>query len=71
MFQTRLHSSRMRAARAWTVSPSMLCAGGSCMVLGGRGVHGPGGVHDPGGGAWSREGGLSRGVCLPAIMILE
>ena len=34
-------------------------------------MHGPGGVHDPGGGAWSREGGLSRGVCLPAIMILE
>ena len=27
--QTRLHSSRMCTARALTVSPSMLCAGGS------------------------------------------
>ena len=26
--QTRLHSSRMRTARALTISPSMLCAGG-------------------------------------------
>ena len=31
---TRLHSSRMRTARALTVSPSMLCVGGS--ALGGR-----------------------------------
>ena len=28
--ETRLHSSRMRTARALTVSPSMLCAGGVC-----------------------------------------
>ena len=31
---TRLHSSRMPTARALTVSPSMLCAGG-CLVRGG------------------------------------
>ena len=31
---TRLHSNRMRSARALTVSPSMFCAGG-CMVPGG------------------------------------
>ena len=36
-FKTRLHSSRMRTARALTLSPSMLCAGGlpglgGCMV---------------------------------------
>ena len=37
--QTRLHSSRLRTARALTVSPSMLCGRG--------GVPGPGGV--PGG----------------------
>ena len=35
---TTLHSSRMRTARALTVSPSMLCAGGP----GPRGVPGPG-----------------------------
>ena len=38
-FETRLHSSRMRTARALTVSPSMLCAGG---------VPGPGGGAGPG-----------------------
>ena len=38
--QTRLHSSRMRTARALTVSPSMLCAGGGVCSQGGvsRGV---------------------------------
>ena len=39
-FKTRLHSNRMRTARALTLSPSMLCAGrgawsGGCMVRGG------------------------------------
>ena len=33
--QTRLHSSRMRTARALTVSPSMLCAGGGLLLGGG------------------------------------
>ena len=33
--QTRLHSSRMRTACALTVSPSMLCARGVCLVRGG------------------------------------
>ena len=32
---TRLHSNRMRTGRALTVSPSMFCAGGGCMVPGG------------------------------------
>ena len=41
---TRLHSSRMRAARALTVSPSMLCggegvcSGEGCLLPGRRGV---------------------------------
>ena len=38
LFTKRLHSSRMRTARALTVSPSMLCTGGV-----GGGVPGPGG----------------------------
>ena len=40
IFGTRLHSSRMRTARALTVSPSMLCA---------VGVSAPGDVSSPGG----------------------
>ena len=40
---TRLHSSRMRTARALTVSPSMLCAGGVC-ACSGSGVSGLGRV---------------------------
>ena len=49
--QTRLHSSRMRTARALTVSPSMLCARGGCMVGGWVGAWSRGGwVHGPGGG---------------------
>ena len=41
----RLHSSRMRTARALTVSPSMLCAGGDLFPEGicSRGVPGHGG----------------------------
>ena len=31
---TRLHSRRMHTARALTVSPSMLCAGGECLLWG-------------------------------------
>ena len=33
--RTRLHSSRMRTARAFTASPSMLCTRGVCLLLGG------------------------------------
>ena len=33
--ETRLHCSRMRTARALTVSPSMLCAGGGGLLPGG------------------------------------
>ena len=32
--ETRLHSSRMHTARSLTVSPSMLCSGGACLVPG-------------------------------------
>ena len=75
---TRLHSSRMRTARALTVSPSMLCVrGGVCLVPGGAwyqgDVPGPGGYIVPG-GAWSwgvclvLRGAWSRGGCggIPA-----
>ena len=37
---TRLHSSRMHTARLLTVSPSMHCSGGGCLL---RGLSGPGG----------------------------
>ena len=57
LITTRLHSSRMRTARALTVSPSMLCAGGTWSVGGGCLV--PGGAWS-GGGAWSREGVVSH-----------
>ena len=56
---TRLHSSRMRTARALTVSPIMFCAGGVCLVCGI--VPGPGagclvqGVPGPGGGVVSKH----------------
>ena len=54
--KTRLHSSRMHTARSLTVSPSMLCSGGSCLVL-------VGGVFwVPVGPAWSWGGAcLVRG----------
>ena len=55
---TRLHSSRMRTARALTVSPSMLCTVG---VPCSRGVPGPGGCLVQG-VAWSMEGCLVWGV---------
>ena len=45
----------MRIARALTVSPSMLCAGG-CLVQGGAWSRGWG--PGPEGGAWSRAGGI-------------
>ena len=65
-YQTRLHSSRMRTARALTVSNSMLCAEGVYLVPGGctwsgEGVYlVPGGmdVPDPRGCTWS-------GGCIP------
>ena len=55
MDKTRLHSSRMHTARSLTVSPSMHCAGGVCLVWG---------VPGPEGGAWS-GGAWSRGVPGP------
>ena len=55
-FKTRLHSSRMRTARALTVSPSMLCAGG--------GVSAPGGCLLPGGVC--SQGVSARRVCVSA-----
>ena len=55
---TRLHSSRMRTARALTVSPSMLCAGGG--VSAPRGYLVPGGVSVPRGRV-SVPGGLLPG----------
>ena len=53
----RLNSSRMRTARALTVSLSMLCAGGGSAWSGGPGLGVPGL-----GGAWS---GGARGVPGP------
>ena len=80
-FLTRLHSSRMRTARALTVSPSMLsvfrgvCSGGvGGSAWGGvcswgmcllRGVSAPGGCLLP--GLVSALGGVSApGGCIPA-----
>ena len=67
---TRLHSSRMRTARALTVSPSMLCAGGwGCLLQGGvylggsasRGVcSGGGGCLLPGEGVSAPGGVVSQ-----------
>ena len=76
--ETRLHSSRMRTARSLTVSPSMLCARGGCLLLGGvpapEGGAGAcsGGCLVQGGGAWSGGyacswGGTCSGLCgIPA-----
>ena len=66
--RTRLHSSRMRTARALAVSPSMLCAGGvsapgGCLL----GVSAPGGVSAPSGVSAPRGcllWGVSAGGCL-------
>ena len=58
---TRMHSSRMRTARALTVSPSMFCSGG-------RGVSAHGGVSADG---VSAPGGcLLRGVSAPGGSLL-
>ena len=46
-----MHSSRMRTARALTVSPSMLCAGG-VSAPGGRGLGLLWGCLLGGGGCW-------------------
>ena len=51
--KTRLHSSRMRTARALTVSPSMLSTG-ECLVRGAAWSRGGGWS----GGGWSRGGGM-------------
>ena len=75
--ENKLHSSRMRTARALTVSHSKLggggvsAPGGVCLLWWGLllGVSGPGGmgVSGPGvsalGGVWSRGGVWSQGVC--------
>ena len=69
--QTRLHSSRMRTARALTISPSMLCAGGSTrgvFTLGGcllRGVSTPGGVYSGGVVSAPRVMSAPGGCLLP------
>ena len=55
ILETRLHSSRMRTARALTVSPSMLCWGG-CLL--------PGVVSALGGSA---RGVCSGGVCSGGV----
>ena len=47
IFNTRLHSSRMRTAHSLTISPSMLCLGGGGVWSLGRGSYALG-------GAWSR-----------------
>ena len=61
-----LHSSRMRTARALTVSHSMLAGGGGCLP---RGVSAPGGVCSQGGllpGGVCSWGGVSAwGVSAP------
>ena len=64
LIRTRLHSSRMRTARALTVSTSMLCAGvcvcsrAGCLLWGlylvPGGVSAPRGVSALGGCTWSR-----------------
>ena len=53
--QTRLHSSRMHTARSLTITSSMLCSGGGCLV---PGVPGQRDVWSRGAPAWSREGYL-------------
>ena len=64
--KTRLHSSRMRTARALTISPSMLCAGGGKGRLLQGGCLVRGGASAPGGDVCSRGvhsgGGLLRGM---------
>ena len=59
--KTRLHSSRMRTARALTVSPSMLCAGWG-LVRWVWGVAGLGGCLVR--GVWLVWGGAWSGGCL-------
>ena len=59
----RLHSSRMRTARALTVSPSMLCAGG-CLL---RGVCSQGGGVSALGGSAPERGCLLWGVSTPGV----
>ena len=66
---TRMHSSRMHTACSLTISPSMLCSGGACLVQGGSGsggVPGLGGcLPGPGGGAWSGECLVPAGCLVP------
>ena len=64
---TRLHSSRMRTARALTVSPSMLCGEGGCLLReGGVCFRGVGVCSGGGGGCLLRGEGeyLVLGGCL-------
>ena len=67
---TRLHSSRMRTARALTVSPSMLCAGGCTWSGGSAWSQGrvylvPGGMYLVPGGVPGPGRSLLRGCLLP------
>ena len=75
---TRMHSNRMRTARALTVSPSMLCTRGvSARGVSARGVSAPRRVSARGGvcygGGWSALGGVcswgvSAGGSAPCLL---
>ena len=61
VLKTILHSSRMRTTRSLTVSPSMLCSRGGCLVRGGAwswGVPGPRGCLVLGGPGPGGGGGI-------------
>ena len=58
-----MHSSRMRTARALTVSPSMLCAVGGVYLVPGVYLF-LGDVLGPGGCTWSQGGVPGQGVYL-------
>ena len=73
-YKTRLHSSRMRTARALTVSPSMLCCGGGgCLLWGGVCSWGGllwGGLLRWGGGCLLGGGSALGGVCCGGVSTL-
>ena len=66
--KTRMHSSRMRTGRTWTVFQSLLFGGGVTCLVGGGYLPGPGrgvwswGVSGPGGYLTGLGGCLVRGV---------
>ena len=69
--KTRMHSSRMRTARALTVSPSMLCTGG-CLLWGvpslGVGGSAPGGKGVCSLGVPGLAGSGPGGVCSRRVV---